>query len=134
MSGRKETSSVLAVRWIGDRPPGEMEASLARRGIRIDGRARGLPATSSTIAGGGRKGSEDSGGSEAITIVHREARGAGGRAPELGAPPRGRWIWLAPKRVAEGLAIEAVRRGAYDVISRTETGWIERLGDRIEEL
>jgi DNA-binding NtrC family response regulator len=58
---------------------------------------------------------------------------AGGRAPE--APGGGaRWLWLSRAEVPPAAAAEAVRRGAYDVLSTARAGEAEQLAQRLAEL
>ncbi len=66
---------------------------------------------------------------DAIVVASAEARRVP-RAPAGGLP----WLWVAPGRIGDAAAIEAVSRGAYDAIALREPGAVARLLRRLTEL
>ena len=57
-----------------------------------------------------------------------------GRPLPPAAPGGALWIWVSAVRVSQEALTEAVRRGAYDVLSMSEAGWEARLVRRAGEL
>jgi two-component system response regulator AtoC len=99
--------TTIAVAWSGPPPSPALRASL---------RAQGIAITRTPEAG-------------AIRVVRTRTSG---RTPT--APPDSRWIWWSDAAVPDRRRVEAVLRGAYDVVGGGEAGSAERLAARIGEL
>src|SRR5262245_15766501 len=96
------------VAWAGSAPDARVRAALAARGLKIERDDReGLP----------------------LVVATTSAR----RVPRALAE-RNRWIWFCRSRVSAGRVMDAVLRGAYDVIAGDAPGALAMLLTRIEEL
>ncbi len=99
--------TTIAVAWSGPPPSPALRGSL---------RARGIALTRAPESG-------------TIRVVRTRT---GGRTPT--APRDSRWIWWSDAPVPDRRRVEAVLRGAYDVVDGGETGSVQRLAARIGEL
>src|SRR5262245_47931018 len=96
------------IAWSGPAPDRELRAALSAAGLAIDREApEGLPLIVAT-----------------------------GTARKVPAPScdRGRWIWLCGERVGDARAMEAIARGAYDVVSRHVPDAVVTVLRRVDEL
>src|SRR5689334_5175313 len=100
---------MAAIAWIGPSPSPSLAARLKSAGIRVD-----------------RQDVDD------LPLVVSTATADRVPTPHL---PRGRWIWLSAKPVAEARAYDAVLRGAYDVLSPAASADVaDRLITRVQEM
>jgi DNA-binding NtrC family response regulator len=94
--------------WAGPPPPPELVSKLAARGF--------------ALAAGAR---------EAVArVVHTARANDEPRLPGDSLP----WIWVSKRAVSQGRAVEAVRRGAYDVLSLDAKDAARRIECRLREL
>src|SRR5262245_19928440 len=97
-----------AVAWSGVPPDREALAALRERGIAVE----------RTVTGG-------------LPLVVSTASARRVPAP---AWDRQRWIWLAAGHVDDRRAMDAIGRGAYDVVARTAPDAVASLLRRLDEL
>jgi DNA-binding NtrC family response regulator len=98
---------MTTLEWIGPRPAPDVRAAL---------RAQDL-----ALAGGRER--------AAVAVVATARLALPGTLPTAGP-----WLWLCAERVPLAQAMDAVRRGAHDVLSQREPDWPARLAARAREL
>jgi DNA-binding NtrC family response regulator len=98
------------VRWRGSPAPPALRARLERAGVDIDRQLR-----DGSIA----------------TIVSTSSTS---RVPSPPADAELPWIWLTAAALSDAQRVQAVRRGAYEALCRTDADAIEQLVARLEEL
>jgi DNA-binding NtrC family response regulator len=98
---------MVTVGWSGAPPAASLVEALRARGVHVV-----------------RSSSEE--------IVHLVLTRSGTRTPR--APRPARWIWCAAGSVSEARRLEAVLRGAYDVIELGARDAMQQVAARIEEL
>ena len=97
-----------AIDWAGSPPPPELVSKLAARGFDLI-----------------------SGSTEAVARVLHTARvNDDPRSPGDALP----WLWVSKRAVSQPRAIEAVRRGAYDVLSLDSKDAVAQIERRLREL
>jgi DNA-binding NtrC family response regulator len=104
--------------WVGTPAPAALVATLAAQGIQV---------VRNRETGAGTQAERD--GPAPLVVSTRQA----GRVPARGGPA-GTWLWVNTARVSEGLQLEAVARGAYDVISLTQPDAAAQIVVRVREL
>ncbi len=97
-----------AVQWKGPPPPPDLRAKLAARGFDL------------TSANPG----------SAVVLVYT-AREADPPPPQEVSSP---WLWLTKRSVTQARAIEAIRRGAYDVLSLESKDAVAQIERRLKEI
>jgi DNA-binding NtrC family response regulator len=98
---------MYTVLWSGPTPPPGVVGVLEARQIRVARTAEG----------------------DLVRIVRTRTAA---RIPR--APRERRWIWCCDGRVADARRVEAVLRGAYDVLDTRGADWSELLASRVEDL
>jgi len=96
------------VGWLGAAPPTPLATRLDAAGIHV---SRGDAARSPLVV----------------------ATATAAKVPTPHAE-RGRWLWVAARAVPPGRAVDAVRRGAYDVVALTDRDATDTIVARLEEL
>ena len=99
---------MLCIAWTGTPPPRAVADRLRTRDIRIE-----------------RDDPDD------LPLVVSTATAAKLPAPRA---ERGRWVWLSGQAVPPARAMDAVMRGAYDVVALDAPDAMDRLVARLEEL
>jgi len=96
------------VGWVGPGPSKALAGRLHAAGIDVDrGNAARTPLVVATAT------------AAKVPAAHAE---------------RGRWLWVAAQRVGSGRAVDAVARGAYDVVSLTARDAADTIVARLDEL